>query len=525
VTSKKFKLVTQFLSDTVIRKKVITMRIFTLFIIVIFQFTNIYSQKSANRSEETLKSAIQSLQNRQFETAEKQLREIIKISPQNLDAKVLFGTLLVQTNRVNEGAKILEGILKIKPAHIQANYNLALIYSSKGDNLRAIQHLEAAAGINNKTKIIKTEDTILLLTLARLYISEKRNSDATKVIEKLEKPGTGDVRTLFTLGLMLADLGNYERASQIFEKVNEKNPEVPEVLYNLGISYFNLDRLDEAEAKLQATIIAKPNFPEAYYRVGLIFSARNDSDAAVSYWLKSIELNPKYHEAYFLIGEELLKNKKLPGALLFYQKAAEFEPQNILYQLRVGIAYFRLDRYSDAKKVFDAALAKNPANVNFNFLRGYVARAEGLFDEAIESFDVVLKLSPNNPDVLANLGYIALERGDLLKAEQYLRQTIKLDSGNFSSHYDLGRLLNRQKKFSDAIPILERGAEMNKLDPGIRYQLFVAYTRTKQKEKADGAFSEFKRLEKIFNVGSGSATSKDGLQNLPDLPSNEKLKP
>ncbi len=88
---------------------------------------------------------------------------------------------------------------------------------------------------------------------------------------------------------------------------------------------------------------------------------------------------------------------------------------------------------------------------------------------------------------------------------------------NSAAHYDLGRLFNRQKKYKEALQILERGVELSNEDPGIRYQLFLTYTRLKQKEKAAAAFAEFKRLENIFNSGSGSATAADKTPDLPVL--------
>ena len=98
-----------------------------------------------------------------------------------------------------------------------------------------------------------------------------------------------------------------------------------------------------------------------------------------------------------------------------------------------------------------------------------------------------------------------------------------IDKENFSARYDLGRLLIKQKKYAEAATMLEAGAELNKNDPGIRYQLFIAYSRLKQKDKADAAFAEFKRLEKLFGKSNSSATSAD---QTPDLPGSiENAKP
>ncbi len=134
---------------------------------------------------------------------------------------------------------------------------------------------------------------------------------------------------------------------------------------------------------------------------------------------------------------------------------------------------------------------------------------------AIVAFEKVLKLSPNNPDALANLGFFASERGQNEKAENLFHQAIKEDKNIFSAHYDLGRMLLRLKRVDEAVPILERGAELNKKDPGVRYQLFLAYSRLKQKDKADANFVEFKRLEKVYAKTGAAATASDKTQEIP----------
>lgn len=488
--------------------------------LILFLFGAIYGQKPqqpVKTPPAVIQNAIELIEKQQFSQAETILREFLNKTPANVDARFLIGTILIRINKIEAGITFLESVLKTAPRHLQANYNLALIYSSRGDYKKAIPYLERAAGISSQNKYPRTDDIAVLITLTRAYVAERRTASAENLISLIEKLGAGDIRVEFTLGLMLAEIGKYEKAAPIFEKLNLARPNTLDILYNLGIVYYNLDKFDDAKRALLEAVSLNPDKAEIYYRLGLISSGQNDSDAAVSYWLHAVKLKPEYHEVSFLIGEELLKNKKISGALPFYQRSAQLQPEKVLYQLRLGVAYFRLEQYNDARKVFEAVLAKYPNDVNFNYLKGYLARAEGLYDEAIASFENVLKASPNNPDVLANLGYIALERGEIVKAEQLLRQTIRIDSKNFPAHYDLGRLLSREKKYAEAVPILEDGTRLNQQDPGIRYQLFLTYSRLKQKEKADLAFAEFKRLEKIFNVGSGSATSADKLPDLPNL--------
>lgn len=369
------------------------MRVIKAGLILFFLFGIVYSQKPkpVKTPLPAIQNAINLIQNQQLTEAEKLLRETVKKNPANVDAKFLLGTVLIQIKKPDEGIKFLEGVLKINSKHLQANYNLALIYSSRGDNKKAIPFLEKAAGIFPPGKTPNTDDIRLLTVLTRVYIAEKRKTEAEKLILFIEKVSSQDIRILFTLGLLQAELGNYEKAAQVFENVNSQRPSSLEVLYNLGIAYYNMDKLAASRKALLEAANLNPDQAEIYYRLGLISSAEKDSDAAVSYWLKAIELKANYAEAHFLIGEELLKNKKIAGTLPFYQKAAQLQPERVLYQLRLGVAYFRLQQYGDARKVFDAVLAKYPTDANFNYLKGYMARAEGLFDEAIASFEKVLK--------------------------------------------------------------------------------------------------------------------------------------
>jgi Flp pilus assembly protein TadD len=55
--------------------------------------------------------------------------------------------------------------------------------------------------------------------------------------------------------------------------------------------------------------------------------------------------------------------------------------------------------------------------------------------------------------------------------------------------------LVRARRYSDALPPLERAAALRREDPGVRYQLFTAYARLGRKDDAERELSLFKRLD------------------------------
>jgi Flp pilus assembly protein TadD len=76
---------------------------------------------------------------------------------------------------------------------------------------------------------------------------------------------------------------------------------------------------------------------------------------------------------------------------------------------------------------------------------------------------------------------------------------------------------------------LTRGVELNAKDPGVHYQLFLAYSRLRKKEEADRELAEFKRLDEVNRHGATplGMSNKDG-ESLPPLPnaaSGDSAKP
>jgi tetratricopeptide (TPR) repeat protein len=132
---------------------------------------------------------------------------------------------------------------------------------------------------------------------------------------------------------------------------------------------------------------------------------------------------------------------------------------------------------------------------------------------------------------LANLGFLALERADQVEAERLLRRALELDRDNYPAMYDLGRLLIRGRRYDEALTFLKRGAELAPDDPGVHYQLFLVYSRAKQKPDADRELALFKKLEEARKANQGgmmgSATNEtpvvpDSLRSPPTAPVKDK---
>ena len=248
-----------------------------------------------------------------------------------------------------------ERVLHLAPGHAEATFNLAALYVARKDYVRAIPLLERAAGVSREST--QPNDIALMLALANAYARANRGKDAAKLFDQIERNAGDDPRILFTLGLNVADAGDYERAAKLFGRTNSLRPDTYEVLYNLGIAFYNLDRLDEARGVLQQAATLKPEQAEVFYRLGLIASAKSESENAIGLMQRALKLRQVYPEAQFMIAEELLKNGRVDRAIPFTEQAATEAPGEPIYQIRLGVAHFRGRAYAKADATFRAALA------------------------------------------------------------------------------------------------------------------------------------------------------------------------
>jgi tetratricopeptide (TPR) repeat protein len=109
-----------------------------------------------------------------------------------------------------------------------------------------------------------------------------------------------------------------------------------------------------------------------------------------------------------------------------------------------------------------------------------------------------------------------------------LRRAIGLSDKHFFAHYDLGRLLVKQNRYEESLPLLQRAASLKLNHPDVHYQLFRAYARLKRKEEAERELTLFKKLdeERKRREKEGHTEQEDYIRNSilpPAAPVNNSI--
>jgi tetratricopeptide (TPR) repeat protein len=140
-------------------------------------------------------------------------------------------------------------------------------------------------------------------------------------------------------------------------------------------------------------------------------------------------------------------------------------------------------RARDAVKILEAQRQQDPTQPEVYNLLGMAYDQLEDSHKAVAMFEEFARLAPNRPEALNNLGASYLRLGDAPKAEQAFRHALALRPSDPGTLYNLGALLNAQRQYAQARPLLE-GALRSQRSPGIVYELAVAEAGTGDRKKA-----------------------------------------
>src|SRR5258707_5352869 len=414
----------------------------------------------------------------------------LKLDPNFISAHNNLGRFFADHGKTSEAIAEFERVLKTDPRHVQAHYNLGALYGDAGDFAKAAEHFARAREAD-------PNDPQLALAFLSVAYRANRAEQANAAADLVERAAGSDDKSLFTLATALAESKQYERSARLFLRVNELKPHNYEVLYHLRIALYNLDRNLEAERYLAEAADMNPAPPETHFRLALIASAQNDHANSVLEFRHAIERDPKNPNFHFMLAREYSRIGYWDGAIQENTRAIETVPKEAAYVYARANANYRKGEWTAAAADFDRAAELDPKIENIDYLRGYAHRAAGDFEKAREILEKFVATHPDHVDALSSLGYVAIEQGRLDDADAPRKHALELSPDEVPVLYDYARLALKRRDYPEAVTRLEKVITRLPTLTQAHYQLFLAYSRLKQTDKAQAELAEFKRLEAL----------------------------
>jgi tetratricopeptide (TPR) repeat protein len=408
----------------------------------------------------------------------------------------LQAKLAAEAGRYDEALSLLEKILQKEPDNSVLLYEHAMVLIDASRTDRAETELR-------RVVTLKPDFYDAQRVLGRLLL-DRSNGERSKVEEALQhlqaafKLNQDDLTTGVTVSQLLVSLGRTADAERVLATLLERAPDQRAINYNYAQVLTKLGRGDESRKYLERAVELDPTFGPAILQLIDVYQKENE-------WAKAADiLQP-------LINDDPLNLDLQRQQAFYYLRAGNAEkardrfktlvtadPKDTRSQFYLAEALSDLDQYDEADKLYRSLLEKNPNDAEVLASFGLEQIAQKKYDEAAKAFNALLALSdlPDNLRVLAQtqLSYIALQRGDYAAAVAGVRPLLVFDDKPNTQAVGIALdALKKQKKYGDAIALLQPLVDHYSSDPYVNARYIEMLVRAGDKQRAmDAAATQAK---------------------------------
>ncbi len=217
-------------------------------------------------------------------------------------------------------------------------------------------------------------------------------------------------------------------------------------------------------------------------------------------WKKAEAIAPLDERTRFTLAMAYVKLNRQQLAWPELEELAAAHPGNPLYLYWLARLDYDGQRYLDAIGRLQKVVELDPKMMRAYDLLGLCYDYLGRLDEAIKNFSraVELNRSQSTPSAWPRLDMAIsqIELNQLAEAEKNLREAIGYDSHLPQARYQLGRVLEKQAKYQEAVQALIEAAALDPGYPEPHYLLGRIYQRLGQGPLATAEIQRFQQLQK-----------------------------
>jgi len=329
------------------------------------------------------------------------LRGLIKKYPQNADARLLLGSLLMEANEQSESIAQLSEAVRLRPKSAEAHNALGEAYNSFGQMKSARQEFERAVELDGRHAQAH-------VNLAAVLLSEGDTQSAVPHLDQAirlfgQKPEAG--------------YPHYLRAK----------------VYSEGRDF------SKAAAELDQALARKPDLAEAWSDLGEARKNLSDDVGALAAFRKAVELSPDDAVAETRLGSALLDSGNAHDAVPYLERAAQIDPkeQSALNALQRALRQDGQAERADAVKrqLTQLLRARDQADQNLVTAielnnRGAELEQNGDVSGALEKYRAAAKLRPDHVGIQINLAVALLKLGHWNEGISEMRDALRRDPEN-----------------------------------------------------------------------------------------------
>ena len=452
--------------------------------------------------------------------AEKALREILKSSPDDLQALSFLGVVLDSRHLYREAEEAYLKAVKLAPNSPSLLNNLGNHYLARGDaesayrtfqkvlaldpthpnaNLQttqlALDHKEYALSLRCLARLSKPEQEafpVRLLRLRALWGSGDKTG-AESLLRELQTEASTDIRYRFALAMAFVAMERFAEAEESFTVVLQADPTNFDILYNMGTSALRAGHLERATEALQRAQQVRPGDVDCLVGLARAFMLQHRDSSALPVLARAHEMAPNRPDILLLMAQSSYNEGYYADTVIAYDKYLKLKPDDDVARRERGFALTRSFRVKEGIKELELYVKRHPRDP-----RGYykLAAAQSLEDQeqSLESINKVLALDPDFHDAHYARGVLYIQLNRPAEAIADLKAYLSIDPENVQALDQMGRALLRVGQPEAAADYLQKAVQRNPEDGDLYFQLSRALRALGRTQELTEALSRFKQL-------------------------------
>jgi tetratricopeptide (TPR) repeat protein len=351
-----------------------------------------------------------------------EFRKSAEANPEHLRAQIYLASLAYDAEEYHLAATAYSSLIKIRPYDAELRYRLGISYSKSGEINKAIEEMKAATMIDENHLDAHFQ-------LALMYANLNRNREAIEecIIVIKRVPQYPDV--LLLLAQLYTANEEYDKAISIAnDLISKKNSLKEHILaeayYKMGMAYkekgdiktanrnfdYSIELYNSAMQKDQKNI-------NLNFDIAIVYDAKGNIEMAKKHLGKLIWLKPNDAEAYNYLGYLLVENnEELELAIGYIQKALAIDPNNGAYRDSLGWAYLKAGKLDEAISELERAAELSPYDheIYEHLGEAYLTKGGEYTQRAIQEWEKALELKPNKARLRQKLNdlYAQIDSGN-----------------------------------------------------------------------------------------------------------------
>lgn len=262
---------------------------------------------------------------REYKEALSEFKTLKQIDPGSVYTRLKVAFVLVKMGELDSAEKELKEIKILDPENLEASLGLIFLYSYSEKD----KELEAEYGdFLERAHKLRPEDIRISEYLAQFYFYKNRLDDAIKIYGAIveEHPEYFDARYL--LGYLHEENGNRDDAIRIWKEILETNPSHTDTLNSLGYIYAERgEELDEAENLIKKALEQDADNGAYLDSLGWVYFKKKDYEKAETYLKRAID-KVKDPVIYEHLGDLYVELKDVDKAIDYYSEGLKVNPEN-----------------------------------------------------------------------------------------------------------------------------------------------------------------------------------------------------